>query len=152
MGYHTCHGVVMEKPTDPTPSHQVVVPNDDEGHLHQESLQKVGQPKALRILRSWQIQWLLAINFERSLPQVLPTSENYKSFFSWVSPPKTKKTYSTKEEFFNTDERVSVLTNVKSTVFVGTTIPGDQQTMESPWISRCSNDFCSQFLGNDDQR
>lgn len=148
MGYHTCHG-------SPWPTGHNPFPLGGEPtttwHLHQESLQKVGQPKALRILRSWQIQWLLAINFER-LPQVLQTSENYKSFFSWVSLPKAKKTYSTKEEFFNTGERVSVLTNVKSTVFVGTTIPGDQQTMESPWISRCSNDFCSQFLGNDDQR
>ena len=136
-----------------TPSHQVVWTNDDEGHLHQESLQKVGQPKALRILRSLADPMTKKLStLKGHFPGFYVTSTVTTShFFSWVSPPKAKKK-NTKEEFFNTGERVSVLTNVKSTVFVGTTIPGDQQTMESPWISRCSNDFCSQFLGNDDQR
>ena len=145
MGYHTCHGVVMGyRLIQPLPTRWWT--NDDLAPAPGESpkswsTKSTSDPQIVAdpMTISYQL-WKTSPGFTNF--------HSYKSFFSRVSPPKAKKTYSTKEEFFNTGERVSVLTNVKSTVFVGTTIPGDQghaQTMESRWISRCSNDFCSQF-------
>ena len=125
MGYHTCHGVVMGYRLITTPSHQVVNQRRRRPPAPGES------PKSWSTKSTSDPQIVadpMTISYQ--LWKTSPGFTNFRKlqviFFVGFPSKSQNKIY--QRGIFNTENtRVSVLTNVKSTVFVGTTIPGDQQ-------------------------